>query len=128
MKVLLVEDNAAFRKSFRAMLLAGFPGMQVQETRSPKQAMEMVQIQMPDLVFLSIQLPEGNGLELAARMKAMRASPRVVLLASYDLPEYREAAACSGADCFMSKDKAEPMEIQRLVLALFPEVNSKGLK
>lgn len=118
MKVLLVEDNPVFRKSFSGMLLARFPQMQIQETFSPNQAVNMVHAQMPDLVFLDIQLPEQSGLELARRIKNMLPSCYIVMLTSHDLPEYREAALRSGADCFICKDKAGLLEIQNLVLAL----------
>lgn len=118
MKVLLVEDNPIFRKSFCAMLWAEFPGMKIQQTSSSEEALRMVQDQIPDLVFLDIQLPEENGLDLAKRIKKAQPSCRIVILTSYDLPEYKEAAFRSGADCFLCKDKAGPGEIHHLILAL----------
>lgn len=124
MKVLLVEENPAFRKSFRAMLSQRFPGLQIQEALAPEEVLEAVQAQMPDLVFLDIQLPEGNGLELAKRIKGAWTSPCVVILASHDLPEYKEAAQRSGADCLICKDKDGLLEVERLIRSLCPGFDS----
>lgn len=125
MKVLLVEENPAFRKSFSAMLSARFPGLKIEEALGAREVLEMVQTQMPDLIFLDLHLPEENGLELAKRIKGAWPSPLVVILASHDLPEYREAAERSGADCLICKDKHGLLEVEKIILALSPGADWK---
>lgn len=126
MKVLLAEENPAFRRSFRAMLSARFPGMRIEEASSAEELLEAVQAKSPDLVFLDIQFCGQSGLDLAKKIKGAWASPCVVILASHDLPEYREAAACSGADCVICKDKDGLLEIEKLVLAIYPGAKPKA--
>ena len=58
----------------------------------------------PDIVFMDIRLPGESGLELTKKIKTNYPDIIVVILTSYDLPEYREAATQSKADYFMAKD------------------------
>jgi DNA-binding NarL/FixJ family response regulator len=122
LNVLIVEDNSAFRRSFRAMLAARFPGMQIHEAWEPTQALSMVEGFMPELVFMDIQLPGQSGLDLAKKIKGIWPLTSIVILTSHDLPEYREAALCVGASCFLCKGEMGPQEIERVVLSLFPSV------
>jgi DNA-binding NarL/FixJ family response regulator len=53
---------------------------------------------------MDISLPGESGLELTKKIKTNYPDIIVVILTSYDLPEYREAATQSKADYFMAKD------------------------
>jgi len=104
------------------MLAARFPGMQIHEAWEPTQALSMVEGFMPELVFMDIQLPGQSGLDLAKKIKGIWPLTSIVILTSHDLPEYREAALCVGASCFLCKGEMGPQEIERVVLSLFPSV------
>ncbi len=111
----MVEENQVFRKNFKAVLCARFPGMQIQEAWSPHQATQMLEAQEVDLAFVDIQFSEGSGLDLSRRIKSMWPCCSVVMVGPHDLPEYREAAEKSGASSFMCKDKTDLSEIEKLV-------------
>ena len=83
--------------------------------------MQKLGILQPDLVFMDIKLPDANGVGLTKDIKLERAGVVVVILSSYDLPEYRQAAFRAGADCFISKDSPTCMEdiLARVNGALF---------
>jgi two-component system response regulator DesR len=53
---------------------------------------------------MDIRLPGESGLELAKKVKTNYPDVVVVILTSYDLPEYRQAALQSKADHFVTKD------------------------
>jgi DNA-binding NarL/FixJ family response regulator len=59
----------------------------------------------PDLIFMDIKLPGENGLEVTRQIKQVYAYIVIVILTSYDIPEYRQQAFRNGADCFISKDQ-----------------------
>jgi len=52
---------------------------------------------------MDIRLPGENGLELTKKIKKNYPDITVVIVTSYDLPEYREAARESMADYFVPK-------------------------
>lgn len=122
-KTLLVEDNAPFRQSLKEMLCERFPTMGVEEAGDGEKALEKIEAQPPHLVFMDIKLPGENGLEVTRKIKARYSGIRVIILTSYDLPEYREAAKEYGADYFLSKESSSREEILSLVDSIYSEVD-----
>jgi CheY-like chemotaxis protein len=107
---LLVEDNADFRHALSDILLSCFPLMGVDEAGDGDEALGKVECQRPDLIFMDIQLPGENGLEVTRQIKLMYADIVIVILTSCGLPEYRQQAFRNGADCFLSKGDDSCME------------------
>jgi CheY-like chemotaxis protein len=114
-KILIVEDNDHFRQTLRTLLNARFPSMTFEEAREGREALEKVSAFDPDLIFMDIKLPGQNGLELTKRIRHSNAEVKIVILTSYDLPEYREAARVGGANHFVSKGSCKAEEILALV-------------
>lgn len=112
---LIVEDNAIFRRSLKEILRARFPTMAIEEAVDGKEALQKVQLLIPDLIFMDIKLPGENGLDVTREIKSQDQSKVVIVLTSYDLPEYREAAYESGANYFLTKGLATGEEIMNLV-------------
>ncbi len=118
LKTLIVEDNATFRQSLKATLETEFPLMVIEEAEDGKEAMEKVTTFRPDLIFMDIKLPGETGLDLTKRIKTNDTSIVIIILTSYDLPEYREAAQQYGADYFVSKGSSTREEILELVRSI----------
>ena len=118
-KTLLVEDNIPFRKSFKEILQARFPSLEIREAGNGKEALKQIEAFPPDLIFMDIKLPGENGLVLTKRIKTEHPEIIVVILTSYDLPEYREAAFKYHANHFFTKTSStrEIMEVVESVLA-----------
>ena len=106
---LLVEDNAAFRQELADILLTHFPMIGVEEAGDAADALSKVEYLRPDLIFMDIKLPGENGLEATRQIKQVYAYIVIVILTSYDLPEYRQQAFKNGADCFISKGQTSCM-------------------
>lgn len=89
--------------------------MVVDEAENGEEAMQKVEDSLPHLVFVDIKLPDENGLEVTRKIKARHSNIRVIIITSYDLPEYREAADQYGADYFLAKGSSSREEIMALV-------------
>jgi DNA-binding NarL/FixJ family response regulator len=120
-KSLLVEDNAPFRQSLKEMLCERFPKMIVEEAEDGDEALEKVEGSRPHLVFMDIKLPGKNGLEITRKIKERYSTIQVIILTSYDFPEYREAAVKYGADHFFSKESSSREDILAFVDSLYSE-------
>jgi DNA-binding NarL/FixJ family response regulator len=114
-KALLVEDSAIFRTLFKEALQSRFPSMKISEAADGEAAMQIINTSVPDLIFMDIKLPGENGLNLTAKIKAKYPNLIVIVLTSYDTPEYREAAAKAKADHFLAKGSASKEAILTLV-------------
>jgi two-component system response regulator YesN len=104
-RTLLVEDNDTFRQLLREILGSEFPSLEIIEAKEGVEAIEKVETFHPDLILMDIKLPGENGLSLTKTIKNHHPEIVVVILTSYDLPEYREAAHQAQADHFISKSQ-----------------------
>jgi len=100
---LLVEDDVSYRQTLSDVLHMHFPLIGVDEVGDGREALSKVEYQRPNLIFMDIQLPGVNGLDVTKEIKRIYNEIVVVILTSNCLPEHRQQAFRSGADYFLSK-------------------------
>ena len=103
-RVLYVEDNEVNVQVMQAML-ARCPGVQLAVAVDAASAVAAAQARAPDLLLIDMNLPDANGLELLARLRALpglAAVPAVVVSASAE-PQAQEAARQAGFDAYWTK-------------------------
>jgi DNA-binding NarL/FixJ family response regulator len=115
LKTLIVEDSAIFRVLLKETLQSRFPSMEISEAMGGHEALQKVEALSPDLIFMDIKLPEESGLELTTKIKTEHPNITVIMLTSYDTPEYREAASQARADFFLAKGSSTKTGILELV-------------
>jgi len=100
---MLVEDNFLLMQLVESNLQDQFPSMEISEAADGAEALQKIKSHPPNLIFMDIQLPGENGLELTRKIKADYPDIIIIILTSHDSPEYREAAMRYKADYFFSK-------------------------
>jgi len=103
LRTMTVEDNLLFREALKGNLLSDFPSMEIIGAANGEEAFKRLSSNAVDLVFMDIRLPGESGLELTRKIKAQYKDVTIAILTSYDLAEYREAAARCGADGFIPR-------------------------
>jgi two-component system LytT family response regulator len=82
MRALIADDEAPTRVRLR-QLLAAHPDVEVAgEAGSGVEAMELAAALHPDVIFLDIQMPGPNGIDVAACLPSPR--PHIVFCTAYD--------------------------------------------
>jgi DNA-binding LytR/AlgR family response regulator len=82
MTAILAEDEPLLRDELREALAALWPELKIlAETGDGVSTLRAIQAQKPDVVFLDINMPQLNGLEVA---KAVRDTTTVVFLTAYN--------------------------------------------
>lgn len=101
MRMLVVDDNAAFRKVLRSFLadLA-----QVHECEDGSEALSSYEEHRPDWVLMDLSMPGVNGLTALRVILAAHPEARVAVLTQNDSPALRAAAAQAGARQYFLKD------------------------
>jgi DNA-binding NarL/FixJ family response regulator len=103
-RVLVADDQSMVRAGFR-MLLSGEEDIDVVgEASNGIEAVEKAARFDPNVVLMDIRMPELDGLEATRRILAADASPRVLILTTFDLDEYVYDALRAGASGFVLKD------------------------
>jgi DNA-binding NarL/FixJ family response regulator len=113
-RVLIVDDNAAFRGFAHALLDAeGFEV--VGEAADAASAIAAVVRLRPDVVVLDIQLPGDDGFAVAERIARERDPPKVVLVSTRDASAYRRRLKSARADGFLAKGELSGPALATLV-------------
>lgn len=101
--ILIVEDQPLHAKLFRDILLAG--GYRAIVAGNAAEAVRMTPHARPDAILLDILLPDVDGREVIAAMRADPATQAVAILAISALADRFMAEGClaAGADAFLAK-------------------------
>lgn len=100
---LIVEDNPFFSEALHAALQSRFPFLVLAKAATVQEGLAQIDSMRPDLIFMDVVLPDGNGLALTRRIRAAGVNAVVVVMTSHDLPEYRDEAIRCGANHFFGK-------------------------
>jgi two-component system KDP operon response regulator KdpE len=117
-KILIVEDSTFFRTLLKETLLAQYPKMEISEASNAEEALKKMNGFTPDLIFVDIGLPGESGLDFTREIKSTHPGIPIIILTSYDLPEYREVAIKYQADHFLSKGTTTKEQIVRMVKSI----------
>jgi len=100
--VLVVDDHAGFRAQARILLAAaGFDV--VGEAEDATGALTAARTLRPHVVLLDIQLPDGNGFDVARALLDDGDPPAVILVSSREAADYGTQITRSRAAGFISK-------------------------
>lgn len=110
-KILIVENNVENRDSLAGRLQCS--GFAVVMAGDGKTGVAMVRTEKPDLVLMSVNMPEMDGWEAARQIKTTTGGegPPVIALAEHSMPGDRERALDAG--CAESLEK--PIEFADLI-------------
>jgi DNA-binding NarL/FixJ family response regulator len=103
-RVLVVDDQALLRGSFR-VLVDTAPGLTtVGEAGNGVEAVTMARAERPDVVLMDVRMPEMDGIEATRQICAELPDTRVLMLTTFDLDAYVYSALRAGASGFLLKD------------------------
>jgi len=79
-------------------------------------ALQLAELNIPDLVVSDVMMPQMNGLELCSRLKQSTATSHipVILLTAQTLDEQRIAGYEHGADAYITKPFSAPLLLARI--------------
>jgi len=115
-RVVIADDHALIIEGLRLVL--GRHNIEVVGVAATgRRAVEEVLAREPDVLLLDIRMPDIDGLQALASIKAASPKTSVIVLTSYANPEYMARALSLGASGFLSKS-VDPESIPRAVQAV----------
>ena len=109
-RVLVADDQAVVRSGLRRILEVDDELEVVGEALDGLDAVGAAGRLRPDVVLMDIRMPRLDGIAATRDIVASDGAPRVLVLTTFGLDEYVEAALRAGASGFLLKD-APPEEI-----------------
>ena len=112
--VLVVDDQAPFRRAASTVvaLTKGFE--MVGEAQSGEEAETMVDALSPRLVLMDINMDGIDGIEATRRIKAAHPEVVVVLLSTYSEDDLPTGARTCGAAAYLNKERFGPSALREL--------------
>jgi two-component system invasion response regulator UvrY len=107
-RVLIVDDQAPFRRAARAVVAATPEFEAVAEAETGEQALELADELAPALVLMDINMPGIDGIEASRRILANLPDTVVVLLSTYQADDLPADAAACGAAGYVHKEDFGP--------------------
>jgi DNA-binding NarL/FixJ family response regulator len=105
-RLVLVDDQPVVRQGLRMRLTVEPDITVVGEASNGREAMTLVQQLAPDIVLMDVEMPEMDGIEAAAVMRASTPQTAVVMLSIHDDVSTRARAHAAGAAAFVHKSGA----------------------
>jgi len=103
-RIVLADDQELVRTGFRVVLEAEHDFEVVGEAPDGLAAVQASETFGPDVVLMDIRMPNLDGIEATRRIASTKASPRVLILTTFDLDDYVYEALRAGASGFLLKD------------------------
>ncbi|ANS62628.1 two-component system response regulator [Streptomyces lincolnensis] len=105
-RVLLADDQALLRATFRILLDSCDDMEVVAEATDGAEAVDLARLHRPDLVLMDIRMPGTDGLTATSVICSDPdlSSTRVLILTTFEIDEYVAQALRSGASGFLGKD------------------------
>ena len=113
--VLVVEDDAQVRRFLRAALSSH--AFRLVEAGSVREAEQLATSHNPDVYLLDLGLPDGDGVDLARRLREWTRAP-IIVLSARGREEDKVNALDAGADDYLTKPFGVNELLARLRVAL----------
>ena len=107
-RVLIADDHDLVRDGYQRMLDREPDLEVVGEARNGREAVELCRKLSPDLVLMDVRMPEMDGIEATRRIKGGLPTISVLVVTTYDNPDYLFEAVEAGAAGYVLKDAPKP--------------------
>jgi DNA-binding NarL/FixJ family response regulator len=113
--LLLVDDNARYRKKLRGIIGRLCPGAAVSEADNIEEAVSLTQANRYQVAFVDIILGDQNGISCTRRIKAISPDTRVILITAYPDREFRRHGLEAGASALIDKRDLDDTALQQII-------------
>ncbi len=114
-RTLIVDDEETYALSLKRLLLRR--GVEADVAGTAQAGLTAARAGGYDLVILDYMLPDGNGLDLIAPIRALRLAPTVLMMTAYGTIENAVEAMRRGATDYVTKSTELPAIVERVVEA-----------
>lgn len=120
MKILIVEDHQLIREMLLATCADIVPGSQCRGACGGKDGVMVCREFKPDLIFLDLALPDGDGLDFLPAMQTASPPPKVIALTAHTDEFTLHRALRSHVNGFVDKNE-QPLAVLREAIATVME-------
>lgn len=114
MRILIVDDHALVRRGIAHVVRECFEEAKPIEAGSAAEALKVMEKDPADIALVDVRMPELNGLQLLRDLKHQWPDVPVIMLTTYEDPEYVRQSLSEGAAGYLLKD-ATPEDLGQAI-------------
>ena len=118
-RILIVEDEEAYRKILAFYIPKHFTNCEIQTAENGKKAMEFLEKEKFDLVLLDLIMPQMDGFQVLKEMKAKNIATPVLVLTNLGQSEDIKTAMELGAKNYYVKANTSIFKLAELINSMF---------
>jgi CheY-like chemotaxis protein len=92
-------------------------GFRVVEAENGMEAIDLAEVESPDLIIMDVQMPQLDGLAATRRIRTQLRSVPIIVVSAYGADQFRDLALAAGCDEYVSTP-FEPATLEGIVRAL----------
>lgn len=115
--ILLVEKHSIVRFATLFIIRDVLPAVTSWEAESFPDALQIVSAQQLDLILLDINIPDGEGFQMIAKIRRLQPDVRIMVFSTVDEEIYAVHYLKAGANGFLSKTSSTK-EIRAAIVAI----------
>jgi DNA-binding NarL/FixJ family response regulator len=120
-RIVLVEDHTILREGLRALLSADPDFEIIGEAADGREAVRLVEKQVPDLILMDLSMPRMTGMDAIREIKKRYPATKIIALTVHKTEEYLGTTLQAGADGYVLKDATH----NELMMAIQSVLNGK---
>lgn len=120
-RILIADDHQMFREGLMALLNSEDNINVIGEASNGKEALLLLETQVPDVLLLDLEMPEMDGFDVLKALKKLNLETKVLVLTMHKSPEFIKNIIKAGAHGFLQKDSGKEILIHAI-----QQVHSKG--
>lgn len=109
-KILIVDDEEQSRLYLASIVNELYPEFSIQLAATPAEALFLLNKEYLDIVFLDVEMPGMNGLEMLEKLREINANLPVIFVSGYKRAEFIQKAMRLGAVDYIDKP-VDPIEL-----------------
>ena len=113
-RILIADDHALLRQGIRNFLSLESDFEIIGEAADGEETIRRASELRPDILLLDINMPKGNGIEVATRLRETHPEIRILALTIHDDENYMMKMIQSGAAGYLLKDVEPSMMVQAI--------------
>jgi DNA-binding NarL/FixJ family response regulator len=103
-RIALAEDHTILREGLRALLSADPDFEIIGEAADGREAVRIVEKQIPDLILMDLSMPRMTGMDAIREIKKRYPQTKIIALTVHKTEEYLRTTLKAGADGYVLKD------------------------
>jgi len=124
-RVLVVDDSMSVRRALGTLLED--QGYDVTLARDGLEAVKALEISRPDVLLTDLEMPNMNGLELTAHVRAKNALAElpIIMITSRSMDKHRRQALSVGVNVYLTKPYTDIELLQQVANAVTGRVERR---